>query len=101
MRLNKILAHLALFALVPFLPMCGPGAIAFCDAACDCRGCSDRDYDECVDDFDIDVRRADRLGCGDLFDDYANCVVSGDGCRGTDYDHDCDVEKKRYNNCMD
>ncbi len=81
--------------------MCGPSATSFCDAECDCRGCSSRDYDNCVFDYEDDEVVADRRGCLDLFNEYADCVEVGDACRGTDYDYYCNNERKRWRNCIE
>ena len=83
------------------LMMCGPSSGTFCDARCDCVGCSDRAYDDCIFDYEDDEFVADRRGCLDLFYDYSDCVEYGDACRGTDYDHYCDNERKRWRNCID
>jgi hypothetical protein len=93
-------AVICLFGLGVSVTVCGPSAGSFCDAKCDCQGCSNREYDDCLYDYDDDEIRADRRGCLDLFDEYADCVEY-DGCRGTDYDHYCETEKRRWKNCVD
>ena len=100
-RLRGLAGWLGLITLGISLTMCGANAGAFCDAKCDCQGCSDSKYDDCLEDFDEDERRADRNGCLDVFDEWAFCVSSEDACRGTDYDDGCKTEKKRWRNCID
>jgi hypothetical protein len=98
---KRYLAGLIMFTSMSFgLAVCGPSATGFCDAACDCKGCSDREYDDCLRDYDYADGQADRLGCYDLFSDYADCVASGEGCRDRDYDEYCKPERDRYRGCV-
>jgi hypothetical protein len=100
--MNRYLAGwVSLMALSMSVAFCGPSAGAFCDAVCDCRGCSDREYDNCIADYEDAENDADRVGCSDGFGDYADCVASGDGCRKGDADHYCDREKDRWRDCDD
>jgi len=69
----------------------------YCDHVCDCSGCSDREYDYCVDDYDAEIDRADRRGCGPAYDDYAACVEDYRGCGGH---YGCTYEWDRYQSCM-
>lgn len=89
-----------MLTMASLLTMCGPSSTSFCDAKCDCQGCSDRDYDNCVFDYEDDEVVADRRGCLDLYYDYVDCVEF-DGCRGTDFDHFCGNERSRWRNCID
>lgn len=83
------------------LTMCGPSSTSYCDARCDCVGCSARDYDNCIYDYEDDEIVADRRGCLDFFYDYADCVEYGDACRGREFDHYCRAERDRWRNCVD
>ncbi len=72
-----------------------------CEAKCDCKGCSDRDFNGCVDDYDQDLRKADGFGCADLYDDWVACQQETYVCRGTDFDTSCSRPKDRFKNCID
>ncbi len=73
------------------------GASDYCDFACDCNYCSDRDYDRCLDDFDYDTDRADRFGCSPEWDDYLTCIEDYGNCSGH---YGCGPEWDRYQRCM-
>ncbi|MEJ7733482.1 MAG: hypothetical protein WKG00_30340 [Polyangiaceae bacterium] len=81
---------------------CGPSATAVCDAKCDCEGCSDRDYDNCVDDIDDDLRRAEDRDCADDWDDLIACREDTGYCKdGDKFEDDCGHEKDRLKQCID
>ena len=80
-RVKWLSGWLGLLLLGTTITMCGSSADSFCDAVCDCRGCSDREFDNCVYDYEDREDEADRRNCLDDWDDYASCVESGDGCR--------------------
>ncbi len=101
MNFRHVFSAVAMLLLSSSAVFCGPSAGGFCDAACDCRGCSDREYDDCLHDFDDEDRRADRFECYPEWDDYAACVSAGDACRGNDFDHYCHRERDRYRHCLD
>ncbi len=100
--MRATLLSLALFAL-PFTHAVGCTSLEedVCDARCDCRGCSDRDYDNCLDDYDRDFRSADNQGCPDLYDELVTCQQQTYVCRGTDFDTSCGNERERLKNCID
>src|SRR5262245_990970 len=77
---------------------CGGGS-AYCDVACDCGRCSDRDYNICLDDYDYDTDLADRRGCSPEWDDYAACVEDIGSCR--EPHNGCSPEWDRYHRCVD
>jgi len=76
---------------------CGGGS-SYCDAVCDCERCGDRDYNNCLDDYDYQTDRADRYGCGADWDDYAACVEEYYGCRDSHFG--CGREWDRYQSCV-
>jgi hypothetical protein len=78
---------------------CPSSVDALCDARCDCEGCSDYQYDTCLNDADADAARADRLGCADLFDEYAACVDDTGVCHGAEWDTSCGAEHDRLKRC--
>ena len=84
-----------------FVPGCGVSEEGLCDAECDCEGCSDADFDRCVNDYDGDYNRADRNGCPDLYDDFVSCRSDTYFCDGADFEDSCKVERERLKNCID
>lgn len=83
------------------LPSAGCSSLEddLCTAKCDCEGCSNADFDDCVSDYDVAATRADRNGCLDLYDDLLACRDDTGVCRGADWDTDCKVEKERFESC--
>jgi hypothetical protein len=80
---------------------CGFGPGDACDDYCDCQGCSDRDYDECVDQLEDVERDADYRGCNDEYDDLLGCVGDTGYCsHGDNYRYDCDPEASRLDRCL-
>ena len=51
-----LLQSLLLFALAGAASSCGPGRGAYCDAKCECEGCSPAGYDFCLSEDDKDYR---------------------------------------------
>ena len=80
---------------------CGPLEEDLCDFKCDCEGCSDREYDDCVDHYDDDFRRADNSGCPELYDDWLACQDETGRCDGSDWEDSCKSEHERYKDCVD
>jgi hypothetical protein len=105
--ISKNLSSFALFApafavALAALPGCGYSEADFCDDYCDCEGCSNVEYDDCVDDGDDLARRVDTEGCGDYYADYMDCLGGEFECRGGKIDTDgCGYENGRLNNCLD
>lgn len=95
---NTLVLLLAL--ALPASAGCGYDAGDLCDDLCDCEGCSDPEYDDCVDNVEDSEREADYQGCLDRYDDLMSCL--GDEFRCTqgraDYDG-CDPEWTRYFQC--
>ena len=72
---------------------CGYGPSDYCDDRCDCQGCSDADYDDCVDEAEDVESEAIDEGCDDEYDDVAACFEDTGECRHEDvWDVDCDDE---------
>jgi hypothetical protein len=74
---------------------------AICNDACDCEGCSDSQFDNCLDNFDDTERRADNEGCLDLYDDYVVCLDDTGRCDGNDWETSCGYERDRLKKCLD
>ncbi len=94
---------LLLVALV--VPSVGPGCTSteadLCDYKCECEGCSARDYDNCLNDYDRDARDAEFRGCEDFYDEWVACQEATWICRGRDFDTSCGRERDRFKNCID
>lgn len=89
----------SLFAVA--LPGCGYSSSDFCDDYCECTGCSDLDYDNCIDDAGDEDRRAENEGCVDQRDDYLSCYGSEFRCVQSKVDADgCAAELTSYLNCL-
>jgi hypothetical protein len=95
-------AFLSAFLLL--LPACGSDLADLCDDGCDCEGCSDREYEECVDDMEDIEREVEDEGCEAEMSEYASCLLDNAECHGNDYDidyGDCDHEADDFYDCMD
>jgi hypothetical protein len=83
---------LAAFGSLPFvLPGCSGASVAnLCDRLCECEGCSESEYEDCVDTGEDLEKAAEEAGCNDAWEDYVACtdeelecndgVVKVDGC---------------------
>jgi len=93
---------MALLATALFVvPACSTEE-SLCDDKCDCEGCSDRQYDDCVHDYESDERAADNRNCLDLYDDLVDCRADTGYCDGGyDWETDCGREKDRLKDCID
>jgi hypothetical protein len=100
MKLRKLVGWLGIVSLASLGVMCGPSAGSYCDARCDCLGCSTHDYDHCRIDYESTEEHADLHGCSDLWDEYADCTLDERACFNGDADYGCDPELERYNNCV-
>jgi hypothetical protein len=93
-----LVASLSLGAV---LTGCGSSVADFCEAQCECEGCSDNDLDECIDEGEDFEHRAEREGCEDRFDEYISCLDSEAECRGDDFDADgCEAEEDDLDDCV-
>ena len=54
----------------------GGDPASFCEARCDCQGCSMEERDDCVDDVEDAARLADHDGCADGYAEYVSCYVA-------------------------
>lgn len=94
---------MSLSAVLWLLPACGSDLAGLCDDWCSCEGCSDREYDNCVEDADDTERKADREGCNAELGDYAACLADNSSCHGNDFkiDHgDCRHEADDLHDCI-
>ena len=83
---------------------CGTSITGICDDFCDCEGCSDREYDDCMDDLVDTEDEAYDAGCGDEYDIWLSCVDAEWEFRGGDkFDigKRCDPEFRDLAQCAD
>ncbi len=78
--MRTIFTILACLALAPVVSGCHGTASEYCDRKCDCEGCSDNKYDECIINYEAGMDAADAYGCSDRFDDLHACQVDNDDC---------------------
>ncbi|KYF53760.1 hypothetical protein BE08_01910 [Sorangium cellulosum] len=80
---------------------CGRLENDLCDYKCDCEGCNDRDYDNCLARYDDRYADADRRGCLDRYDDLLACEDGTGICRDHKWDIACKHEKDALDRCID
>ncbi|WP_437786487.1 hypothetical protein [Sorangium sp. So ce1097] len=80
---------------------CGRLESDLCDYKCDCEGCNDRDYDNCLARYDDRYADADRRGCLDRYDDLLACEDHTGICRDYKWDIACKHEKDALDRCID
>ena len=98
--MKKVLPLLALVALAVALPMCDSAAVDYCDAWCDCEGCSDHEYDDCIHDGEHDADHAYDHDCGVEWEDYVACVADTYHCHDHQLEADCKHEHDDWKDCM-
>jgi hypothetical protein len=65
-----------------FAVSCTPGEVNdYCDAECDCEGCSDEEREECVIKRETKVDVADAFGCGAEYREYLACYAERGRCQ--------------------
>lgn len=78
--MKRSYAFLLLLGLGALSVGCGGAASDYCDQVCDCEGCSDKDYDKCVADFEYMEDVAEAYDCSDDFDSAVDCVIEHNDC---------------------
>jgi len=53
---------------------CEASVSSVCDAFCDCKGCTDSEFEQCVTDNETGVRLAEDQGCANQVDAYLTCI---------------------------
>lgn len=100
-NLNRLWFGLGL-GLVSQVSGCGTSSEAVCDQVCDCTGCSNREYDDCVDDLDDLERDAEDDGCTAEHDDLMDCLGDELDCDDDRVDIGrCDGELEDLAECLD
>ncbi|WP_281329555.1 hypothetical protein [Polyangium sp. 6x1] len=77
-------ASAALAGLVVGLGSLGGGCqsetASYCEARCDCQGCSQRETEDCADDVEDAERLAEHDGCANEYSSYLTCYVDEGTC---------------------
>jgi hypothetical protein len=59
---------------------CGGNAESYCEARCDCQGCSQREREDCADDVEDAERLATFDECATQYAEYLDCYVDEGSC---------------------
>jgi hypothetical protein len=59
---------------------CGPTVSSTCEAICDCQGCSDDEFELCIEAGRASRDRASDRDCDDVFDALLDCVDANATC---------------------
>jgi len=90
-------------ALVAALALTGCSTLEedLCDEECDCEGCSDYMYEDCVNSYDRELRDAEYWGCEDLYDSWLDCRDATWYCDEYHrvFETNCGHERQRLNDC--
>jgi hypothetical protein len=81
---------------------CGSNGASLCAAKCDCEGCSESEYDHCLDEDDNEFYKADARGCLYEYDSLIACEDATGYCKdGHDWETSCGRERDDYRHCVD
>ncbi|WP_437493378.1 hypothetical protein WME75_20465 [Sorangium sp. So ce1014] len=94
-------SHLTLALACLFTAACGRVEGDLCDYKCDCEGCNDREYGDCLDRYDIRYEDADRHDCVDRYDELVACEDDTGICRDYKWDTSCKNENDALKRCVD
>lgn len=79
---------------------CSDRSASVCDALCDCQECTNRQYEDCLDDTGDSLRKADNKACTGPTDAYLSCVESNLQCAERKIDiSSCDTEFQDVLSC--
>lgn len=98
--MNKLLRLPLVLAAALAAVGCGALEEDLCDARAECERWGDRDYENCVYDYEDVYRDADRRGCLDEYDDWLACQDDTYDCRGGDWDTNCGPERDDLQRCL-
>jgi hypothetical protein len=84
------------------LPACAGPAGEYCDLACECQGCSDREYDECVVYAQEQIDLANAYDCGDDIDAVIECSLDRNHCDNDVFyaDDSCQNDVEDLGHCI-
>jgi hypothetical protein len=101
-RVTRLLS-IALLPAAFAIGGCSGNAVLICDEVCDCEDCSDREYDDCVNDYEAQIDTADVYGCIDDADAYWECAIEHYDCidRHWTPGGQCASDGDDLNHCLD
>lgn len=101
--MKKGLSFLLLVALGAFSAGCKGTSGEYCDLVCDCEGCNDEEYDECVIQADAGEDTASAYDCSAEYDEYFACAIEDNDCDNDNFvvDSGCAGEAEDYLECLD
>jgi hypothetical protein len=85
-------------------PGCGGGASieSLCERSCECTGCSDDEFADCIDDAEDLEKYAEERGCSDQFSELLDCTDTELECNDGETDVDgCEAELVALGNCAE
>lgn len=101
-RLARLFAWVGLgLGLSAIAGACTPSAQDICDLRCNCEGCSDAQYDDCVADIEDTKAKAKDYGCSSQYGDWLSCIDKEAECRNGDkfaWDG-CEIEEDALAEC--
>jgi hypothetical protein len=100
--MRTILILLACLLLAPVTAGCHRSA-DICDLICQCEDCTDREYDECIIDYDATEDISATYGCLDDYDRAYDCVMTkSNNCLNDNFapDLDCADDINDVSECI-
>lgn len=94
----------SLLAVAVAIPMsaagCDASVSSICDAFCDCQGCTDTEFNECVKENEQALKTAQKEGCAAQADALLTCVQSELRCVEEEVEiSGCDDERDKLFEC--
>ncbi len=83
---------------------CSGSAGEYCDLKCDCEGCNDQEYDECIVHTEAAQDRGSAYDCDEEVDVLMECILNDNDCdeiAGVEiFTADCGDEQDDVNDCL-
>src|SRR5262249_13275579 len=93
------------FAIAPAFLVLGSSkpVTELCDFYCECEGCTQKQYENCLSDGKGAVAEADKAGCSSQYDDYLSCVIQEAECQNDEHFtfDGCTIEEDALTKCGD
>jgi hypothetical protein len=71
-----------------------------CDIMCDCTGCNEAGYTDCIDEAEAAQKLSADKSCGGSFDAYLTCLEDEIECRNDQFSYDgCEEEEAPLREC--
>jgi len=88
------------FGFASFGAGCESETASYCEARCDCQGCSQREREDCTDDTEDAERLAEHDGCASEYSSYVTCFVDDGTCNnGAFISSACGPERDALRGC--